>query len=384
MRKYELSISADYVPSWGIVEAVREFFQNSIDEETRDDSNKMFFRYDADTETFQIGNKHSELDIKTLLFGTTTKSDDKDMIGCHGEGYKIATTVLLRCGKTVVFNNYCRREIWRPRLVKSRKYDGMMVPTFFVETSAVWEKVPEHSLVIEIGGITTEEYEQIKVSNLHMQEYEKISTYYGDILKDEKYVGKVFTGGLYICEEPRLDIGVDFKPCFVKLERDRSMVDSFDVQWYSSKMVEQVKDAELVKKSLNSYSGYYVNSSCVPMDLKNEIAEDFINEFGAKAVPVASQDDMDGMKKRGYRPVIVTKAKQKVILESEYFEDAAEENRRIQEAQRPLYDRFAEFIERIEDRLDEDEVTEIYGILDEIESRAEETEGETEESHESS
>ena len=36
--------------------------------------------------------------------------------------------------------------------MKSRKYDGMMVPTFFVETSAVWEKIPEHSLIIEIEG----------------------------------------------------------------------------------------------------------------------------------------------------------------------------------------------------------------------------------------
>ena len=42
MRKFELSISADYVPEWGVTEAVREFFQNSIDEETRDSSNKMF------------------------------------------------------------------------------------------------------------------------------------------------------------------------------------------------------------------------------------------------------------------------------------------------------------------------------------------------------
>ena len=103
MRKYELSISADYVPGWGITEAVREFFQNSIDEETRDSSNKMLFEYDEAEEKLIIGNKHSELDIKTLLFGTTTKNDDDKMIGNHGEGYKIATVVLLRLGKTVVF-----------------------------------------------------------------------------------------------------------------------------------------------------------------------------------------------------------------------------------------------------------------------------------------
>ena len=52
MRKYELSISADYVPEWGVVEATREFFQNSIDEQTRDGSNKMFFNYDSETHSY--------------------------------------------------------------------------------------------------------------------------------------------------------------------------------------------------------------------------------------------------------------------------------------------------------------------------------------------
>lgn len=366
MRKYELSISSDYVPSWGIVEAVREFFQNAIDEETRDSSNKMMLSYDEEKETLTIGNKHSELDIKTLLFGNTTKNTDAEMIGNHGEGYKIATVVLLRNGKNVVFYNYCRREVWKPRLVKSRKYDGMLVPTFFVETSAVWEKVPDHSLLITIEGITPEEYEEIKAANLHLQEYAKDQTMYGDVLKDERHRGKVFVGGLYICDEPRLEIGVDFKPCFVRLERDRSMVNSFDVQWYASRMVESANDAELTKKSLNSYSGYYINSYLVPDDLKNEIAEEFINEYGAKAVPISNQEDMENMKKRGYKPVIVSKAKKEVILQSEYFADVEEENSRIREQQRPLYDRFCEFAEKIESELSEDEVTELYGFLDEI------------------
>lgn len=173
------------------------------------------------------------------------------MIGNHGEGYKIATVVLLRLGKTVVFNNYCRREVWRPRLVKSRKYDGALVPTFFVETAAVWEKVPDHSLMIEISGISPEEYEKVTNSNLHLQgDYQKIETMYGDILESPEHKGKIFVGGLYICEEPRLDIGVDFKPCYVRLERDRNMVNSFDVCWYASKMVENAQNAELLKNLL--------------------------------------------------------------------------------------------------------------------------------------
>ena len=105
MRKYELSISADYVPEWGTTEAIREFFQNSIDEETRDPGNKMFFDYDEKEEVIRIGNKHSDLDIKTLLFGVTTKNKDSSMIGNYGEGYKIATVVLLRLGKNIVLKN---------------------------------------------------------------------------------------------------------------------------------------------------------------------------------------------------------------------------------------------------------------------------------------
>ena len=371
MRKYELSISADYVPGWGVTEAVREFFQNSIDEETRDSSNKMLFEYDEAEEKLIIGNKHSELDIKTLLFGTTTKNDDDAMIGNHGEGYKIATVVLLRLGKTVVFNNYCRREVWRPRLVKSRKYDGALVPTFFVETAAVWEKVPDHSLMIEISGITLEEYEKVKKSNLHLQgDYQKIETMYGDILESPEHKGKIFVGGLYICEEPRLDIGVDFKPCYVRLERDRNMVNSFDVCWYASKMVENAKNAELLKKSIDSYSGQYIMCECVPEDLKNEIAEDFINEYGAKAAPVTDQKDMEALKKRGYKPVIVSEAKKKVILASTYFEDVEEENKKIRESQKPLCERFCDFAERIESKLNE----ELYGFLDELSDEEEEKE----------
>lgn len=367
MRKYELSISADYVPEWGVVEATREFFQNSIDEETRDASNKMFFSYDSATQTIRIGNKHSDLDIKTLLFGVTTKNKDSAMIGNHGEGYKIATVVFLRLGKSVVFYNYCRREIWRPRLVKSRKYDGALVPTFFVENEAIWKEVPEHSLIIEVGGITPEEYEQIKDCNLHLQEnYSRRETSYGAILDDEKYVGRIFVGGLHICRDQRLDIGIDFKPKIVRLERDRSMVNSFDVQWYAARMIEELKDSETTKKALESYSGVYINSHSVPAELRDEIAEDFMNTHGAKAVPVSDQEDMEKIKKRGYKPVIVSQAKRDVILKSELYADIKAENDKEREKARPLYDRFCEFAEKIENRLEESEVETLYEFLDEI------------------
>ena len=375
VRKYELSISADYVPEWGITEAVREFFQNSIDEETRDSSNKMFFDYDEKNQVVCIGNKHSDLDIKTLLFGVTSKNTNDRMIGNHGEGYKIATVVLLRMGKTVVFRNYCRKEVWRPRLVNSRRYGGDKVPTFYVEDVPVWNSVPENSLIIEIGGVTPEEYKEIKVSNLHLQENVcRRETSRGAILEGEEYKGKIFVGGLFICEESRLDIGIDFKPKMVRLERDRTMINSFDVQWHAARMIEELKDAELTKKSLEHYSGTFINYFSIPETIRDEITEEFIGEHGVKAVPVANQNDMEKLKKKGYKPVIVSEAKRDIILNSDIFEDIREEQKKEREKQKPLAERFCEFIERIESRLSEDEVMEIYEFYDEISDREEDAE----------
>lgn len=43
MSRYELTVDSNYVQDWGIPQAIREFFQNSIDGETEDPSNKSFF-----------------------------------------------------------------------------------------------------------------------------------------------------------------------------------------------------------------------------------------------------------------------------------------------------------------------------------------------------
>ena len=90
------------------------------------------------------------------------------------------------------------------------------------------------------------------------------------------------------------------------------------------------------------------------------------NEHGAKAVPVSNQADMEKLKKRGYKPVIVSEAKRDVILESELYEEIKAENEKEKEKARPLYDRLCEFAEKIEGRLEESEVTTLYEFLDEI------------------
>ena len=62
----------------------------------------------------------------------------------------------------------------------------------------------------------------------------------------------------------------------------------------------------------------------------------------------------------------------KVILESELYSDVKQELKKEQEKARPLYDRFCEFAEKIENKLTEDEIAELYGFLDELQDKEDE------------
>lgn len=364
MRKYELSVSPDYVPIWGIVEAVREFFQNGIDEETRDPKNTMFFSYNETEQIMRIGNKHSKLDPKTLLFGYTEKDSQENMLGNYGEGYKIATAVLLRLNKKVVIYNYGYRQVWYPKFVNSRKY-GTKLLTFFVDTKYIWQKVPDNDLVIEIAGITTDEYSQIVESNLHFRvDYdtceEIIHTDYGDLLKEDKYKSKIFVGGLFIQCDPRIkDVGLNFKSNVVRLERDRSMVNGFDVQWYASKMIEQSNDIDLITSSLSGYAGEFITYPGLSFNQGNHIAQEFLEEYGYDAMPVS--EDIEAKLSPSPNIVIVSKSKRNVILDSDYYK----EHHKIPKSY-TLSDRMLEFGRQITEYISTDSLNTYLNLVKEV------------------
>lgn len=165
MANYELTVSMGYVPTWTHVDAVREIFQNAKDEETVNPENKMFFDYNEETETLMIGNKTGKLNKSTLLIGISDKRNDNRTIGQHGEGYKIATVVLLREGLSLKIYNFGCNEVWTAKKIKSRRY-GVDIPAFDIQKAgSLLRPVANHDLVFEIQGITAEMYEEILESN---------------------------------------------------------------------------------------------------------------------------------------------------------------------------------------------------------------------------
>ena len=359
MSKIELTIAPNYVPTWTVVDAIRELFQNALDQQKQNPENVASWDYDEEAETFTIRNATSKLTAASLLLGQTTKADDKSTIGQFGEGYKIATLVLLREGKNVVFYNYGAREIWRPRFVKSRRF-GTDILTFFIEKKAIWEKVPSADLVIAIEGISADEYyDQIVPSNLHLRsDFEVIEeTEYGNIIN---LPGKVFVNGLYVCDYEPYTYGYNFKPEHIRLDRDRKMVNGFDLRWMASKMWSGSNNIDKVLEMISEDKADVAFLRDVSYSKKwhNLAADKFKSVYGPEAIPVISQEELDKVP-TGYKGVVVNSNYSSLVRGSSSFVMPRPNDRS------PLDD-LQDWYDSIKHKLDSDEQEQFEAIMDDL------------------
>ena len=257
-RRFDLGMSINYCNNWGIPEAVREFFQNAKDEEVVNPENKMYFDYDADEEILRIGNKSGCLTTNTLLLGQTTKADSDTTIGQFGEGYKVATVVLLRCGKGVKIYNRSKKEIWTAKIVNSKRYQAQ-VAIYDIESMGIFKSVPDHDLIFEISGITESDYEAITDTILDLQDLVEgtdfVTSGKSRILLSEKFKGKLYVGGLYVAKSKYATLGYDFEPSLVRLDRDRGFIDNLDLQFVTGKVIAKTNDLDLINKTKDIWDG---------------------------------------------------------------------------------------------------------------------------------
>lgn len=359
MSRFDLGMSINYCPQWGIVEAVREYFQNAFDAQTADASNKMYFEYDENEEVLRIGNKNGLLNPDTLLLGKTTKTDNEKMIGQHGEGYKVATVVLLRNGKEVKVYNQSKKEVWTAKIIKSRKYQAQVV-VFDIEKVSIFKSVPDHDLIFEIKGISAEEFEAIKESNLHIQEMDGeikcVKSSLGRILTGDKYHGKLFVGGLYVTTSQYATMGYDFDPSLVKLDRDRSFIDGIDLQFICGKVISATNDIDFIKQMKDNWDGryirYFLNTYCKSdfTRLYDEAYEKFKADNGSDAVPTTDTSEFNRLKRNGFNAVMVTDNEYHYITSSSsYSSSDTEETESNKDLADKLESWFSEYIEEDSD-----------------------------------
>lgn len=326
MKRFDLGMSINYCPTWGVVESVREFFQNAHDEEIVNPENKMYFGYDKDSKTLRIGNKNGRLTTNTLLLGQSSKRDNSETIGQHGEGYKVATVVLLRNGKGVKVYNRADKEVWTAKTIKSRRYQADVV-VFDIEKVSIFKSIPDHDLIFEISGIDEDEYNAIVDSNLFLQNLREgedyitsnpgypLTTRMCKVLTGEKHAGKLFVGGLYVTTSKYAKYGYDFAPGLVKLNRDRGFIDGIDLQFLTAKVISATGDTELINEAKNfwdgSYFKYYLSSYKSVFDnssyaeMFDKSYQEFLDENGEDAIPVQTTDDFNRLSRNGFNPVLV-------------------------------------------------------------------------------
>ena len=376
--KFELSISTGYVPDWGIVEAFRELYQNAIDNETINPENKASFSFvqeDEKTGTVRITNRTSVLTKESLLLGSTTKANDENTIGKHGEGYKIAFMVLLRNGKKIKVYNSSAKEMWEVRLVKSRKYNGQLVTTVFVQKDAVWKKKTDDNLTIEVSGITPEEYAEVIDKNLHLREYKSVAVgEYGEILLDENEAGRVYVEGLYVCESKGFKYGYNLKASRINLDRDRKLVDSFHLEWETSGMWVKLSSenaeyrerfAKLVSEHTRDVSKS-ANNDCftyTAAEAYEAVYEKFLRENGSNAIPVTDNLKYEEVKRSSsYRPIIVSEDIATMIHKSKTYVEP------VEIAVKPVSVKLSEWLEGVKDRLSDDEIDDLETLISEVEN----------------
>lgn len=294
-RTYELPLAKGYVRHWGLAEAVRELLQNALDSESP-------FEYEwVSAEDgwvdLLIRSRYTTLSPSTLLLGNTAKAEATDKIGSFGEGYKIAMLVLVRAGYDVWVYNGDR--IWTPYFRESRQFGAEVLCVRDEAASA-----PNEGLTFRVHGLSPDDCAQIVETCLPMQQKlgECIEAPQGRILLERP--GKLYVGGLFVCET-QLKFGYDVKPEFLRLERDRQTVSSFDLKWLTKAMWFDVNRPEQVGRMISEDVPdlEYANYDCP--EVVKEVCYKIFREKHPGKVAAKNQEEAEQFIKQGMREVVV-------------------------------------------------------------------------------
>ena len=271
---YELTISKNYVKDWGTEEAVREIMQNAIDSET--DGNEMEISYNSGT--LRIANRGVNLDISTLVMGSTSKSGG-GYIGSKGEGQKLAIAVLLREG--LIPTIYTNGQKWEASFRKSRKFKIETLHIDVYEDDSYERDIIE----FEIRGMDYDLFKDIRSKNIailrnmghgigKVEESE-----YGEILLAKDYAGQMYVNGLFIQEDNTFEYGYNFKSEYVELDRDRKAINYYKLKELTAKALSSQSNFRLIHDSISKSRIDTKNLASVIDNMTEEFTQEFAQDF---------------------------------------------------------------------------------------------------------
>lgn len=307
----ELPITADYVSDWGPWEGIRELVQNAVDEQ---DLNGHQMNITHDGEWLRVRSVGADMNRSALLLGKTAKKDVEKARGQFGEGLNLAFLALTRAGLDIE----CRTqtEKWKPRLGLSEEYAGETV--LIVNT----RKMPTHVSWVEVAvRIPAEDWVTMKSRFLFIDpppEGQYVKTSYGTILLEKRRKGMVYVKGIFVAMKDKITHGYDMDR--VKLDRDRRVVDTFDLSWNASQMYQEAiaRDDGMVQRTYAMLRDgcedvRYIGTLYVGEEVRQKIVAAFEAEHGKNAMPVTSIAESREMAHVGVKGVMVEKPLRELI-----------------------------------------------------------------------
>ena len=304
--RLETTIAAAYWKQGGFWEGVREMGSNGIDGEKEYNApltitwrnNKLMFI-----------NEGASIPHEALLMGHSTKSDNKELIGQHGEGLKIGSLALLRAGHEVKIRS--GSEVWIPKIEKSRNGFDAEVLVFYINKG----RKDTNRVQVEIGGVDKEDWELMKPNFLRLNEglEEAKGGYNGNVILDDALKGKIFVKGIFVQHCP--DFGYGYNLLDADLDRDRRILDSYDLKWRVKSIWEEAirSNNKLAKRFIPMLAEGkedvrgFENSQYIHLDeaVIDQIAAYFRDEYGENAYPVENLGESEKLDHYGKRGIIV-------------------------------------------------------------------------------
>jgi hypothetical protein len=299
--KFTLPISPEYVAHWGLWEAVREIYQNALDE------GGAKLTYNEWKGLLEISTETGHLTPQSLVLGTSSKRDDETKRGKFGEGYKLALLVLARMQHSVTIYN--GEELWIPSLEYDDQFNADIL-TIHTENS----EGGTPGVIFNISGVTPEQYADIQ-RNIRPEIIDRI-------LDEPQEAGRIYVGGLYVSTVKRFRHGYVFRPGIVKLDRDRGMVDGFDLAWQTSKLWTSRGHSARLSELLEAEAPdvEYVESHVSEgSNFAGDHYVHYVTRHG-DAIPVSNQDEIQRAQTAGVKWVLVPeKVKSMLRLVKSWF-----------------------------------------------------------------
>ena len=314
MPRIELTITTDYLPSWGAWEGLRELAQNGKDAETEFGAKLTVDWYNN---TVRIENEGAVLPHEALLFGYTTKASREDMIGKFGEGLKLGVLALVRAGYPVKIRS--GSEVWTPEIIQSDKFNAKVL-SFDIQGGRKDDK----RVRVEVGNIDKETWEKLKGKILFLGKQDEkavVHTYNGDLLLADDMKGQLYVRGIWVQTKPDMLYGYNFSDASV--DRDRRMIESFDLSYKTKTIFAEAASArpDLIPGFIRAldFSAPDVEgisemgAQYLPQSVVQAVVAEFQKRHGEGAIPVSTTGESKDIEHFGKVGVVVPRSLKAVL-----------------------------------------------------------------------